>query len=435
MTRRVWTALCLTLLVVLAGCGGGSTSPIATDAGTPTTTGSEAQAETARPVTETPSATRTATVTQTPTSTETPTPGPDEVSVSGGSLSVDPDSVWRSVQTTMGVDIEQAPSVSVNTLADLREQRRQRSRLAATTFFETMGIRTPQNPLSHLDQDFGGLTYPSGSVELYLGENVTADETRCLLAHEFAHVVQFEQNWDHTLSSSLEADPDRIGGLDSALVTRSLLEGTALAVEKAYVDYYAEVPPCGQSERDAYRDWYRNGSAYSTYLGAPYVVGLEYVESIGASAEYLSGIVDSPPATTEQLLHPGSDDAPLPLSLTVNTSNSSWFSWDAVPMGELVVQTALSANLSLDRAADAAAGWGNDSMVTFQRGADRGFVWVTRWDDAANATEFETAFEDYLADRGNLVDGMWETADGTHWRLVRTTEETISIVVGPEPFV
>jgi len=101
------------------------------------------------------------------------------------------------------------------------------------------------------------------------------------------------------------------------------------------------------------------------------------------------------------------------------------------------VRTALAANLSVERASRAAAGWGNDSLVTFRRpdGGASSYAWVLRWDTASDADEFAAALGDSLSARGTaLDDGGWQVA-GVHAALHRPAARTTVLVAGTDGFV
>lgn len=89
-----------------------------------------------------------------------------------------------------------------------------------------------------------------------------------------------------------------------------------------------------------------------------------------------------------------------------------------------------------DRAASAAAGWGNDSLAAFRPvgGGAPGHVWVVRFDDAAAATAGETALRESLSTRGNRTAAGWRVA-GVRASLTRPDDRTVAMALGPETFV
>jgi hypothetical protein len=105
-------------------------------------------------------------------------------------------------------------------------------------------------------------------------------------------------------------------------------------------------------------------------------------------------------------------------------------------MGEAFVRTALESTVDTATARRAAAGWGNDSLRFLRPSDGQGetsYAWVLRWDDAANQSEFASAYRDSLAARGTQTEGSWNLTDSElSARLVTPTDRTAVVVFGPE---
>lgn len=409
-------AVALVALVVLAGCGS-----VLSPGGTPTSVESPGDPTVSPSPTDSPSPTETATQTPTPT----PTPKQDgPVSVRGGSLPVDEDRVWYRVQDIMAANVS-PPGLTVLSLEGLGNRTRN---FARPRFLHALGLGPPEDPVAELNRSLGALTYRSGRVEVHLGENATAGAVECLLAHEFAHVVALRQRFPRRMAENWSDESFR--PYDGTYAFRSVREGVAMLVQRTYAERY------GCQGASPYADWVGNGTAWEELVGAPYHYGEAYVSARVDSPADLSALAADPPRTTEQVLHPGQDHEMAPLSITVSDGTAEWQRRGKLRMGELVTRSALSGSHSDERAARAAAGWGNDTLLWFSDVDEDGWVWVTRWDDAANATEFERAFAGHLDARGESVgDGHWVDAEGRHWRVVRTGDRTVVVVGGPERFL
>ncbi|WP_049901450.1 hypothetical protein [Halococcus agarilyticus] len=97
-------------------------------------------------------------------------------------------------------------------------------------------------------------------------------------------------------------------------------------------------------------------------------------------------------------------------------------------MGEAFVRSALENGVNESRAATAAAGWGADRRVIARTDdGDAGHAWALRWDDAANASEFVVAFQEYRAAHAMETD--------TAIRLTHVTDETVVVLAGDPGFV
>lgn len=105
-------------------------------------------------------------------------------------------------------------------------------------------------------------------------------------------------------------------------------------------------------------------------------------------------------------------------------------------MGELFVRVALSTALPEGRAAAGADGWGEDARLGFVNATGaRGYGWVLRFDDAANATEFGDALAAYLDARNFARDGGIRSNDGRAFRAVRVDDRTVVVLAGAPGFV
>ncbi|WP_232702770.1 hypothetical protein [Halobacterium wangiae] len=96
---------------------------------------------------------------------------------------------------------------------------------------------------------------------------------------------------------------------------------------------------------------------------------------------------------------------------------------DVQRRGEAQLRFVLEYGLSRDRAAETAAGWGEDRSIHFQSIDEDAFAWVVRWDAPSEADEFETAFAEFEA---NVSEPL---------ALQRVGDETTVVFSGYEGFV
>lgn len=256
-------------------------------------------------------------------------------------------------------------------------------------------------------------------------------ELETTLAHEYVHAVTLTSERYRT-AMNLDG-----GTSDAAAVSRAMVEGSAVYVADEYGDRYVAGP--GQIEEIA-RD-YRTGSELARYVRGPYWFGGRYFDRRLDSPANLTAVYRNPPETTEQLIHNYDSENEPPAKLDVTVEETDGLSAGQTDTtGELFVRDVLGANLSEQRAAEAAAGWGNDRMVTLwnfdaNESDQRNYVWALRWDDQQNATEFERAFGDYMDARGERVgENQWQS-DGEQFRLQRVSDETVLVVIGSQNVV
>jgi len=290
------------------------------------------------------------------------------------------------------------------------------SNVATTTHFEqslgvpasgTETVVTAQTP------NVAGGSVVKLNRELLTEEN----DLETTLAHEYVHVVQQRSRVDRSVTAEFSDTPS----FDERLTYISVMEGAAEYVERRYGSRYLDVTS------DSTVEWYYSASTAAKQFAARYYFGSRYVNSTIDDPVNLDTVYENPPRTTEELLHglePGSEP-PSDLNATTNTERETERSG---PYGELYVRTLFGTALNESAAARLADGWGNDTRFRFGGGGgdERGdFAWVLRWDDAANATEFENGVTDYLEARN----------PNASVRIERVGPETTVLFVGDESFV
>lgn len=412
MQRRVPAALALLVIVVVAGCGG----PVTTE--TPTSPAAAAS----------PTDGPTATPTRTATPTPSPSPAVDpasKVTVKGGDFAFDEALVYKRVVRLHGLTLAEVPNVTVHV--------RNTSSVPLTRLYdpsdleETMGI-SPEPGRTAI----AGLA--SGTrVYVYAGVVTTTSLRESVLAHEYGHVVQgVQQGHSRVARNVLPA------GNNEGRVEVGVIEGASTFVQYRYEDRHMDV----SNRPGSWREKRAGRTAFGAFLVAPYYFGQRYVDRRVESVAELEEVYDDPPQTTEQLIHGYDPDAQPPRDLAVaDALGGSWTRAADGPRpaertkGELFVRLVLERQLTLSRAADAAAGWGADRAVTYGNDAGAtGHAWVLRWDDAAEADEFAAALRDYLDARGRAEGDGWR-ADGNAFRVVRPSDETVALLAGDEAFV
>lgn len=252
--------------------------------------------------------------------------------------------------------------------------------------------------------------------ERYAGNQTARDYTRLLLAHEFTHTVQYEEAWD----------PVRVSSTEESLRANALLEGGAVFT----ADRYAEATGIDASELARLNRSYRNAPKGAVYGYAPYYHGGQYFETVADHASELEAIYeDDLPPTTEGILFPGANNTGKDeINVTAAADRDGWEykSWMDETYGAMFVHTVVTAQTDIETADEAAAGWATDRLLTFESEAGQSYAWVTHWDSAADATEFETALEATLANRTD------DAAE--HVTLSDAGDRTVVVLAGDETF-
>lgn len=375
--KRVST-LAVVALLLLAGCGGQVAQS------TPSST-----TETVQP---------TSTTTASPTDTSEPVVEVEERGASLGDVTAS--LVWERVGRLVSVDSTVTPKVVV------KAGPKPGGRIIFNAFYDSLGAN--YSNFTAGTSSVSAVTQTNGTVWFWVTPNGTTTEIESTLAHEFAHVYQTgidaDKNWG--------AEP---------YAQMAVPEGTAELVTFQYTERFMP----SFSEERLLEEGYRNAQSIQRIMYLPYLYGARYARNVSDGDEPMVAMYENSPTTSEQLLHglePGSEP---PKPLTTNGQTAGTWVYDETPpsWGEAPLRYVLQMELSEERAARAAAGWGNDRRMTFSHRDERGYAWVVRWDSPSDAREFESAWADYEA---NVSEPL---------RFVTVDDETTVILAGNRTFV
>ncbi|MFC7098575.1 hypothetical protein [Halobaculum marinum] len=439
MAARALQAVALLICLLVAGCTAptaspaaeaiGGTDPIAESGQAPGVSTTATPTHTSAPPSEAEPGqeTETATATPRPDETDTAEPSPEQlaagydIEVVDGDLPVDYSLVFARVAVTVD-----RPTVAPPRSVVIRPPDRMRvGRQQYPEFYRLVGVTAPEGQPTATT----AAAYVASPETVTVNEAVLNDsaEAESTLAHESVHVVQFRDGTFQRLRGSAAAPA---GSTEARLLHAGVVEGSATYVQREYVRRYRPDAPDPVVSLAAAS---RSGST-ATGLGiAPYVVGARYVDERVDDPRDLDTVYANPPRTTEELLHglpPGSE--PLATLVVTDDPNDRWRAdlGSRDTHGELFLRVVMESGLNESAAATAADGWGNDVRLGFTRAGDAsgttGYVWVVRFDDEANATEFQSAFAEWRDERAS---------DAAPVRLVRVSPETVAVLVGAESFV
>ena len=341
----------------------------------------------------------------------------ENIPVTGGTLPVEPEPVFARVQELVNADVP--PPRFIHLTSTKVTERPVR---VTNDFYRTMDIRTVPPGSSPLPS---GYTTPN---RIYLAsDNGTPAQIEQTLAHEFTHTIQMQSKTFHPTIADATTDAGH--------ATAALIEGGATYVTDQYTERYLSQ---AQLESERVHTWYENAPPAMKLRLAAYYFGSRYIEQRLSSPANLSTLYATPPTTTKQLIHnlPPTAEPPTALHVTSTTETTDWIHSSEDRLGELSVRVILGTYLPDDQAADAAAGWESDHLLQYSNPSisHSGFAWVLRWDDAQNATQFQTAFGRYLASRADQTNGVW-VDETVALRGDRVNERTYVVVVGPRSFV
>ncbi len=243
---------------------------------------------------------------------------------------------------------------------------------------------------------------------------IPLDEQRSTLAHTLAHALT-DQRFGVRQTLRIGADGRHALDGDAERARLAIVEGDAtLAALEAFdprgalTDAFA-IRGLVTRLRDAPGDASSWISANAVFAHAD---GLAFVARVRARAPWsaVDALWASPPASSEQILHPEKYDArEAPVVVEASTPRAlagAWREAGADVLGELGVRAWLGRTVAPDVAARAAAGWGGDRASLFVAVSPDGgatptsfAAWRTAWDDAAEAEDFARAAARKLAAR------------------------------------
>lgn len=240
------------------------------------------------------------------------------------------------------------------------------------------------------------------------------------LSHELVHLLQHG-----AYPGLMEDDVDWRDQDDALAAVHAAIEGDATRYGLVAVlgdEQNLPSPESFRADLEAERP-----SKDGALARAPAVLRLTltfpYAWGYGLSVREGQALLDLPPASTEQVLHPEKRREPF---LAIDLSRAR----DALPagcrwlgennLGELGISVLLR---DLGEAPTPAAweGWDGDRYLAARCGEHRAFLWETHWDSEGDAAEFATAYAgiaDRVHARAGLVGALQIRRNGRRVRIV-----------------
>ncbi|WP_197428670.1 hypothetical protein, partial [Halapricum sp. CBA1109] len=362
----------------------------------------------------------------------------DGIAVRDGTLAVDPDTTFDRVEFALGTDVTEPDAVTVlpeldrspNTtgFGDLLDRQ---------TFDETVGME--RSSLAGRNVSFGSETVRSawlsgvsvggyGSINLRSSDAMPTWLVRLLTTHEMVHYAQLQAGWIADANRGTDATTD------GRFAATAMVEGGATYLTDEIRALYAFDGP-RNIQLYAGIDALVDPGTATAYGNRQYSDGARYIHDRIDRPAQLSRVYADPPTTSEQVLHNRSAGSEPPAPLTVSVETNGTYTVGATDRkGEAYTRHALANGVDFETASAAAAGWGNDTAITL-RPTDDGnasYLWVHRFDDADNASEFADAARSYLDGYGNTTDEGTVTLGGRPATLRTLDDRTTALVIGPE---
>jgi hypothetical protein len=266
---------------------------------------------------------------------------------------------------------------------------------------------------------------------VFIGTSDPSPLERVTLAHELTHAIddqRFGLEQIDLLGAECRDEP-----LQAAI---ALVEGNATYFMLRWAQTFlsaaeqlelsgeaaAQQPPPGDVTPfiDAIQNW-------------PYTEGLRFITALDVrgGVDAVDGAFRDMPISTEQIIHPERypNDVPTPVDVpdASDALGPGWTDLDVQGVGEMWLQLALSLRLEDSESEQAASGWDGGIYRAWAGGDDVAVILATVWDSEAEAREFATAMERWIA----LGDDAAEVlpVDGTSSRVAfASDDETLALL-------
>ena len=368
-------------------------------------------------------------------------------SASGGDTpwGIDATATFTEVERLVGADGTQ-PALDVSG-QEIGQTESSTNRWYNNSYFRALGLSPGEGGGAQI------AGYTAGNDTVLLNPNLSTTQAHSTLVHEYVHTLQSQErvwgDWNGWPT------PDGIEGREAWLTNDLLLEGAATYTEGVYAQRNVDGVGLSDYLDQLHADYCQSEGASQWFLAQYYVGAQHAAASVDDPAE-LDDLYDQPPITSEQILHNGSGDGldPMPMGLEAagdasfdtlgahgNAVSTADFDGNGVlsdrgTQGELFTRVALSQELDHSRAVEAAAGWGNDTMVlttVFDEEGDasaQGYLWVTRWDSTADADQFQSAITEFGAQRPDTFEMVGDTYE-LAFQTERPADDTVVTYIGP----
>jgi hypothetical protein len=269
-----------------------------------------------------------------------------------------------------------------------------------------------------LTEQIAGL-YDPKAHEFYIADWIPLGDQRMVMAHELTHALEDQHfNIEPWVKAARPND-------DAELAREAVLEGSAMA---AMVDYLLQGTGRSLKEFPDFDPSLFLGDLGSTPTLAkappfikdalifPYLGGLQFSAAVMKDKGWnaLAGLFDKPPASTQQILHPGlyrSGKVPAEVKLPAidKMLGNDWSKLEENVMGEFGWKEILKQFLGQDRAKTLATAWDGDRYAVYEHKNTKRLVLLARLRLASSEQadrffgQYSEALEKKHAERTNLL--------------------------------
>jgi hypothetical protein len=261
-----------------------------------------------------------------------------------------------------------------------------------------------------LGEQIGGF-YEPRTGEFYLVDWLDLDEQKPVMAHELTHAIQ-DQNFNLKRFDKWakdEGDQDLaihalIEGEATVVMINYMLKGQGLDITRVPLPLTSILDVASKTDDNRFPVLANTPRVIRETLEFPYLYGAAFVQQIvhDSSWQKIADLYTTElPESTEQIMHPEkmlNHEHPVKVKLPDISAQlgAGWRKSEVNVQGEFGYLLVLSQFLDKETARVAAAGWGGDQFVCYDR-ADNNDTVLTQlanWDTERDAIEFFQAYAD-----------------------------------------
>jgi hypothetical protein len=255
---------------------------------------------------------------------------------------------------------------------------------------EVIGFYVPQDRVLYIVRD-ASIPFWARVLSLFARHDAVRE---IIIGHELIHALQHQNHPDLVEHDRFLKNQDDLGNALEATI-----EGDATFFSFAVPD-----PPIPASDPAEFRDDMErdaSGRAQGALAGAPALLreGLYFPYAWGYGLSYREGspLLEDPPISTEQVLHSERRHEPfvaLDLSPGRNLLPTTCTFVHENGVGEFGLSVLFKDLSSAETPPDTRVweGWNGDRYLVARCNGRREFFWLTLWDSAQDASEFEAAY-------------------------------------------
>jgi len=259
---------------------------------------------------------------------------------------------------------------------------------------EVIGFYVPEERVLYIVRD-ANIPFWGRVLSFFVQRDVARE---VVIGHEVIHALQHQNYPDLVEHERFLKDQD---DLDNAL--QATIEGDATFFSLAVPDPVIPAPQPAAFREEMEND--ASARAGGALAGAPLLLreGLYFPYTAGYALSFAEhgSLLDDPPVSTEQVLHPERRHEPfeaLDLGAGRNLLPAGCTFVHENAVGEFGLSILLRDLAPREAPPDPTAweGWNGDRYLVARCNGEREFLWLTLWDSAQDAREFEAAYRSVL---------------------------------------